>query len=211
MRRFFVSFLAVLLSQAAAVGQTLNWVQKPELTFNERNKNWTVTFELDSLVDVEVAIVDPGKSTVVRHLAAGVLGPKTPPPLVANSRVQKIEWDGKDDYKNPVRNASNMAVRVRAGMSVELEQIVGGDPYAYYSEEMGDSDHSPWAISGLEAKSDGKVYVWGHSSNLGPPALRQYDVDGNYLQTLFPMPAGKNVNTMLGWGINIRPDGTYTP
>jgi len=210
-RRFFVSFLAVLLSQAAAVGQTLKWVQKPELTFNERNKNWIVTFELDSLVDVEVAIVDPGKSTVVRHLAAGVLGPKTPPPLVANSRVQKIEWDGKDDYKNPVRNASNMAVRVRAGMSVELEQIVGGDPYAYYSEEMGDSDHSPWAISGLEAKSDGKVYVWGHSSNLGPPALRQYDVDGNYLQTLFPMPAGKNVNTMLGWGINIRPDGTYTP
>lgn len=210
-RRFFVGFLAVLFAQTAVAAETLKWVQKPELTFNERDKKWTVTFELDSLVDVEVAIVDSDKSTIVRHLAAGVLGPKAPPPLIANSRVQKIEWDGKDDYKHLLRNATNMAVRVRAGMSVSLEQIVGGDPFAYYSEEMGDSDHSPWAISGVEAKSDGKVYVWGHSSNLGPPALRQYDVDGNYRQTLFPMPAGKNVNTMKGWGINIRPDGTYTP
>ncbi len=189
MRRFFAGFLAVLLAQTATAAETLKWVQKPELTFDELDKKWTVTFELDSLSDVEVAIVDPDKSTVVRHLAAGVLGPKAPPPLIANSRAQKINLDGKDDYGNPVRNASNVAVRVRAGMSVSLEQIVGGDPFAYYSEEMGDSDHSPWAISGLEAKSDGKVYVWGHSSNLGPPALRQYDVDGNYQQTLFPMPA----------------------
>jgi DNA-binding beta-propeller fold protein YncE len=211
MRRFFVGFLAVMLAQTATAAETLEWVQKSELTFDERDKKWTVTFELDSLADVEVAIVDPRKSTVVRHLVAGVLGPTSPPPLIANSRIQRIAWDGKDDYGKSVRNASNMAVRVRAGMSVSLEQIVGGDPYAYYSEEMGDSDHSPWAISGLEAKSDGKVYVWGHSSNLGPPALRQYDVDGNYLQTLFPMPAGKNVKTMMGWGINVRPDGTYTP
>jgi DNA-binding beta-propeller fold protein YncE len=211
MRHLYVGFLAILLAQAAVAAETLKWVQKPELTFDEQNKKWTVTFELDSLSDVEVAIVDPKTTTVVRHLAAGVLGLKAPPPLIANSRVQRIEWDGRDDYKDPVRNASSMAVRVRAGMSVSLEQIVGGDPYAYYSEEIGDSDHSPWAISGLEAKSDGKVYVWGHSSNLGPPALRQYDVDGNYLQTLFPMPAGKNVNTMKGWGINVRPDGTYTP
>jgi DNA-binding beta-propeller fold protein YncE len=211
MKLFFVGFLVVLFAQTAPTAEPLRWVQKPELAFNERTKQWTVTFELDSLSDVEVAIVDPKTSTVVRHLAAGVLGPKAPLPLVANSRVQKIQWDGKDDYRVPVRNASNMAVRVRAGMSVALEQIVGGDPYAYYSEEMGDSDHSPWAISGLEAKSDGKVYVWGHSSNLGPPALRQYDVDGNYLQTLFPMPAGKNVKEVQGWGINIKPDGTYTP
>jgi len=203
--------LAVLLVQAAPAADTIKWVQKPELSFDEQDKKWTVTFELDSLSDVEVAIVDAGKSTVVRHLAAGVLGRTPPPPLIANSRVQKIEWDGKDDLGNPVRDASNVAVRVRAGMGVSLEQIVGGDPYAFYSEEMSDGDHSPWGINGLEAKPDGKVYVWGHSSNLGPPALRQYDVDGNYLQTLFPMPAGRSVNEMEGWGINVRPDGSYTP
>jgi hypothetical protein len=116
-------------------------------------------------------MVDPADSTIVRHLAAVVLGTKTPSPLKQNALAQRIEWNGKDDYENPVQNASGMVVRVRVGMSVSLEQIVGGDPYAFYSGEMSDSDHSPWAICGLEAKSDGKVYVWGHSSNLGPPVL----------------------------------------
>ena len=96
-------------------------------------------------------------------------------------------------------------------MSVALEQIVGGDPYAYFSAEMGHNDHSPFGINGLELKPDGKVYVLGHSSNLGPPALRQYDIDGNYLRTVFPPPAGKDVKAMKGWGINVKPDGTYTP
>ncbi len=209
--RFSLIFLTLLIARTAGAGETPKWVQHPELNFDKQSKQWVVTFELDSTTDVEVAIVDPDTSQVVRHLAAGVLGPKAPSPLIINSRSQKIAWDGKDDYRQPVQNPSNMAVRVRVGMSVSLEKIVGGDPYAYYSGEMGDNDHSPWAICGLEAKSDGKVYVWGHSSNMGPPALRQFDVDGNYLQTLFPMPAGKNVNAMQGWGINLKPDGTYTP
>lgn len=96
-------------------------------------------------------------------------------------------------------------------MNVRLEQIAGGDPYAYYSQEIGHGDHSPFGINGLELKADGKVYVLGHSSNLGPPALRQYDIDGNYLQTIFPPPAGKPVEAMRGWGIHVKPDGTYTP
>ncbi len=211
MKRICLGCLLVVLMHAVVDAETLKWVRRPELAFDAQAKQWQVTFELDELTDVEVAIVGPDKSAVVRHLAAGVLGPKAPPPLVANSRAQKIAWDGKDDYGAPVAEPENTLVRVRAGMSAALEQIVGGDPYAYYSDEMGDSDHSPWGISGLEAKADGKVYVWGHSSNLGPPALRQYDVDGNYLQTLFPMPAGKDVSAMQGWGINVRPDGTYTP
>ncbi len=211
MKRFCVGCLVVLLAQTAVADQAPKWIKRPELIFDEQAKQWQVTFELDSPVDVEVAIVAPDESTVVRHLAAGVLGSQAPPPLIANSGVQRIAWDGNDDYGVRVADPASMLVRVRAGMSVSLEQIVGGDPYAYYSDEMGDSDHSPWGISGLETKADGNVYVWGHSSNLGPPALRQYDVDGNYLQTLFPMPAGKDLNAMHGWGINVRPDGTYTP
>lgn len=205
------SLLVVFCSSVSRAAETVAWVSKPKLSVDAASKRWHVTFELDSLCDVEVAIVDPKSGDVMRHLAAGVLGAKAPPPLQANARAQKIEWDGKDDYGQPMRSASGMVVRVRAGMSVSLEQIVGGDPYAYYSDEMEDSDHSPWGINGLVAKPDGKVYVWGHSSNLGPPALRQYDVDGNYLQTLFPMPAGKDVNIMKGWGIHVKPDGTYTP
>ena len=76
---------------------------------------------------------------------------------------------------------------------------------------MGNNDHSPWGINGLFAAEDGTVYVWGHSSSLGPPALRQYDAHGEYLRTVFPMSAGKEVDAMQAWGINVRPDGSYAP
>lgn len=200
-----------VITGTAAAAEAPRWVQEAALTFDATAGKWYAAFELDKAADVEVAIVDRAKGNVVRHLAAGVLGPNAPPPLAPNALAQKLEWDGKDDDRVLVPKLESLAVRVRVGMSVKLEQIVGGDPYAYFSKEIGHNDHSPWGINGLEAKSDGKVYVLGHSSNLGPPALRQYDIDGNYLRTVFPFPAGKDVKSMTGWGLNIKPDGTYSP
>lgn len=205
-----IAVIAVLISGNVPAAETPQWTQKPTLTFHEQEKSWTVTFELESLTDVEVAIVDPASSTVVRHLAAGVLGPQSPPPLVANSRAQKIEWDGRDDYGHPVRNAADMIARVRVGMGVSLEQIVGGDPYAYWSELSGQGDHAQWMVTGLEAKPDGSVYVLGNSTFYGGPALRQYNARGDYVRTVFPPPAGKPNEDVKGWGINVRVDGTYT-
>jgi len=69
---------------------------------------------------------------------------------------QKLEWDGKDDYGGAAKGGP-FKVRVRAGMRAKLERIVVGDPYAYYSREMGQGDHATWCITGLDAKSDGKV------------------------------------------------------
>lgn len=187
------------------------WVRKPTVSDDEQAKSWKVSFELANASDVEVAIIDRRTRRIVRHLAAGILGEKTPPPLAPNSLRQSIDWNGRDDAGRLVSNPDQLALRVRAGMKLALEQIVGGDPHAFYSEAMSDSDHSPWAICGLEAKPDGRVYVLGHSSNLGTGALRQYDVDGNYLRTLFPPPAGKQVEDMQGWGLHVRSDGSYVP
>ncbi len=205
-----VTVIAVSVSSNSAAAETLKWVEEPALSFNGKEKKWSVTFELDSLTDVEVAIVDPETDTIVRHLAAGVLGPKAPPPLMSNSRSQNVEWDGKDDYGQPVNNASNMVARVRAGMNVSLERIVGGDPYAYWSEFSGQGDHAQWMVTGLEVKPDGSVYVLGNSTFYGGPALRQYDARGNYRRTVFPPPAGKPIEDVKGWGINVGTDGTYT-
>ena len=68
MSRIFLGFMTVFLAQSVAAGQTSKWIQEPELTFDEQDRRWYVTFELDSLTDVEVAIVDRKQSTVVRHL-----------------------------------------------------------------------------------------------------------------------------------------------
>jgi DNA-binding beta-propeller fold protein YncE len=166
----------------------------------------TVAFEVDAATDVEVAVLD-GEGAVVRHLAAGVLGGQSaPPPPLKPGLAQSLTWDGKDDYGQQATGGP-FKVRVRAGMGVKLEQIVGGNPYMYFYG--GHGDHNRWGITGVELKSDGKVYVVGHSTMLGPVAIRQYDVDGNYQRTVFPPPAGKDPEAMKGWGIHVKPDGTY--
>lgn len=208
--RFVLAAFMVIAYSASVSAEPLKWVKKPELAFDKEARKWYVTFELDSSTDVEVAIVDPAKSTVVRHLAAGVLGPKAPPPLALNSLAQKLEWDGKDDDRAPVLRPESLAVRVRAGMGVKLDRIVGGDPYAYWSEWSGQGDHAQWMMTGLEAKADGSVYVLGNSTFYGGPALRQFDARGGYRRTVFPPPAGKPIEDVKGWGVNVRPDGSYT-
>lgn len=210
--KHMLSCLALLAAISGSFGaDTVKWVKKPELTFDEKAKTWHATFELDSFADVEVAIVDPKTSTVVCHLAAGVLGPKAPPPLVGNSRAQKIAWDGKDDYGLPVRNPSEMAVRVRAGMGVQLDRILGGDPYAFFSSEIQHGNHNIWTIAGIDATADGSVYVLGTAGQQGPFTVRQFDADGNYIRTVFPFPGGTPAEKVSGWGINRLDDGNCVP
>src|SRR5690606_3869689 len=96
-------------------------------------------------------------------------------------------------------DVATCTVRVRAGMGVKLDRIVGGDPYAFYSKEMGQGDHAAWRITGLEAKADGSVYVLGNANNYGPAALRRYDAKGNFLSPVFRPPAGKKIDDVKGW------------
>ncbi len=169
-----------------------------------------IRFDVSASTDVEVAILN-ARGEVVRHLAAGVLdGQHSPPSPLSAGLAQSIQWDGRNDYGEPVPDVSGCTVRVRAGMGSKLDRVVGGDPYAFYSKEMGQGDHAAWRITGLEAKPDGKVYVLGNASNCGPAALRQYDAAGGYLSTVYPPPAGKDVKEVQGWGIYKHADGAYS-
>ena len=171
----------------------------------------TVSFALSGRSDVEVAILD-ARGAVVRHLAAGVLGAENPPPAPLKPGLsQSLEWDGKDDYGQLPPSTVHpppFSLRVRLGMGVKLDRIAGGDPYAFYSKDMGQGDHARWGITGLEAKPDGNVYLMGNVNNYGPVAIRQYDVLGNFRRTVYPPPAGKPVEAVKGWGVNISADGT---
>jgi hypothetical protein len=202
------SFVLCLGAVADAGEATVEFTKKPIVNWDGAKAS--IRFEVSASTDVEVAILDTN-GEVVCHLAAGVLGRENPPPVpLAPGLSQKLEWDGRDDFGESVADAVACCVRVRAGMGARLDRIVGGDPYAFYSKEMGQGDHAAWRITGLEAKSDGTVYVLGNANNYGPPALRRYDAKGNYLSTVFPPPAGKSIEDVKGWGIYSRDDGTYS-
>jgi hypothetical protein len=213
-RRLGLSLVAALSVLASSAGRMLagearqvKFSAKP--TAKRTNGKTGIAFTVSGNTDVEVAILG-ARGKVVRHLAAGVLGGKTPPPAPLKAGLsQRLEWDGRDDYG---RKASGgpFKVRVRAGMGVRVDKIAGGDPYAFWSHLSGQGDHTQWRVKGLEAKPDGTVYVMGNTTHFGAPAIRRYDAAGNHLRTVFPPPAGKPIQKMKGWSLNVRPDGSYT-
>lgn len=170
----------------------------------------TISFAVAAPTDVEVALLDT-QGAVVRHLAAGALGAANPPPAPLRAGLaQSLEWDGKDDYGKAAKGGPFKA-RIRAGMSVRLDRIVGGDPYAFFSSEIQHHNHSLWTIAGIDAKADGSVYVFGTAGQQGPLTVRQYDADGNYIRTVFPFPAGMPLEKVGGWGVNRLDDGACAP
>ena len=169
----------------------------------------TVAFAVAAPTDAEVAILD-AKGVVVRHLAAGVLGGKDAPPAPLKAGLaQSLVWDGMDDWGTAAKGGPFKA-RVRLGMGTKMEAIAGGDPYAFWSEESGQGDHTQWSIAGLEAKADGSVYLLGSVTPFGLPALRRYDARGDFRATVFPPPPSLTAADVQGWGVNSRADGSWT-
>ena len=178
-RRILVALVSALL---ASFAQAVDWAAAPGLT-RVAPDEWHIAFEVDEYTDVEVAIVNPATSEVVRHLAAGLLGANPPPPLRANSLAQDVVWDGRDDYGLVVADKADLAARVRAGSSVAMDQIVGGDPYGWFSYENGENDHYAWGMTqAIDAKPDGNVFIYANSGPLGSPMIRQYDATGHYIK-----------------------------
>ncbi|HOX05118.1 MAG TPA: hypothetical protein PK280_01855 [Planctomycetota bacterium] len=200
--------LGAVSAAASAAEPATSFAAKPAAV--RAGDKVTISFAASGKTDVEVAILD-AKGEVVRHLAAGVLGGEGAPPAPLKAGLaQSLEWDGRDDYGQPVANAGGCSVHVRLGMGAKLDKIVGGDPYAFWTDSSGQGDHSQWRVTGLEAKPDGNVYLFGTITSTGLPALRQYDARGNYRRTVFPPPAGKPLDDVKGWGVNVRADGTYS-
>jgi SMP-30/gluconolaconase/LRE-like protein len=209
MSRMFLAtaLLLVPLCAFAAEPEPVKFTKPPVVT--KDGAKTKIEFAVSRATDVEVAIID-AKGVVVRHLAAGVVGARAQHAVpLQKGLAQSIEWDGTDDYGEQAKGGP-FGARVRVGMGVKLDKIVGGDPYAFYSKQMGQGDHAAWRVTGLEAKSDGFVYVLGNANNYGPPALRKYDAGGNYVRTVFPPPAGLKPEQVKGWGTVLRPDGTYS-
>src|SRR6516164_5454738 len=164
--------------QPNATTERVAFVQKPTVT--AAGKGFKIAFEVSASTDVEVAVLG-ADGTVVRHLAAGVLGEKIPPPEPLKAGlVQEILWDATDDFGRPAAGAP-FKVRVRAGMSFKLGRFIGQDPYF-----LGGSN-------GMVVGDDGNLYALdAGTKTLGDEAattLRVFSPEGKYLKTLIPFPA----------------------
>ncbi|MBL8026822.1 MAG: hypothetical protein JNL74_10455, partial [Fibrobacteres bacterium] len=199
------AFLALLALSVGIFAQALTWVKQPLLTKNS-DTSWTVSFELNRAADVEVAIIDLRDSTILRHLAAGVLGSNPPPPLAPTVLAQNINWNGKDD-RGVVTTipAASLGVRVRAGMSVEWNNMVGNDPYSFTT-----GGELWWYIKGTVADAEGNLYVYGSSNRSIGFTVRCYDSLGNYKKTVFPFPSSLSNAQVTGHSVNIDGAGKYT-
>ena len=178
------------LKERKATADRVAFVQHPRAA--AAGKEIKITFEVSASTDVEVAVLG-ADGKVVRHLAAGVLGGKIPPPEPLKAGLaQEILWDAKDDFGKPAAGGPFKA-RVRAGMGFKLGRFIGQDPY-----NVGGSD-------GMVVGDDGNLYVLGAGTKtLGDECLttlRVFSPDGKYLKTLLPFPATPEilVDSQTAW------------
>lgn len=173
----------------------------------------TITFTASERTDVEVAVLD-AKGRIVRHLAAGVLGGKNPPPPpLKEGLAQSVKWDGKDDLGKVAMNGP-FQVRVRAGMNVRFGKMIGGSPYTGSIVSM--PYRAP--VNGLVVDGEGNLFVKmmsaiGSHGNSGkwPWHLRKFDKKGDYVRTLLPYPSSTPTTRASGFDVLTTPDGSLTP
>lgn len=192
---------------AAVCSWSLSFVSDPVLVKNSPAE-WTVEFTVSESTDVAVSIVNIGDSTVIRNLAAGVLGSNPPSPLQPGTLHQVLTWDGRDNYGQAVTLPDSVIRgRVRAGMTPKLAAFMGGDPYAF----------AP-SFNGLRLGPDNTVYVvaanaqgitGGYTGGNRP--IRRFDLNGNYLQTVFPPRADLPLDSVSAYGVNAWADGGWSP
>lgn len=213
---YMVKCLFLILGVLTSSGfcQAFSFTQSPTLT-KESADRWVVRFGVNRATDVAVSIVNVRDSAVIRHLAAGVLGPDAPAPLAKDSLSQSLVWDGKDNLGNSVNLPDSLIrVRVRVGMSVQLLNLLGDNPYSFTKGLSWNGG----SVEGMLRGTDGSVFICGSpgcimQSHWGEPFLvvRQFDRNGDYVKTLYPFPAGLTPAQVQGWGVCQFPDNAYIP
>ncbi|MBL8025574.1 MAG: T9SS type A sorting domain-containing protein [Fibrobacteres bacterium] len=188
-----------------------SFVLQPAMV-KDTGTSWKITFELSEATDVEVSIIDLRDSSVIRHLAAGVLGANAPLPLQPAVLKQQLFWNGLNDAGAAVSGASP-SLRVRAGMKARFSSVTGDNPYRYLVD-----------INGMALDKEGNLFVLGNYSHLNLEgdhgasvlnALRKYSPEGVYQKTIYPLPAGTPMSTASPYGVlgtsgtDWRPITTY--
>ena len=162
-----------------------------------------IEFAAGRATDVAVCVED-AKGQVVRHLAAGALGPKAPPPLAAGALEQSLLWDRRDDLGRPVAaEAGPFKARVSLGLRPSFDRLIGYEP-----AELG-------GVRGLACAPDGSLYVFhcygSAHPNDGTTACAVFSREGKYLRTILPYPARLPEEKLKGLKRLELPGGAKVP
>ncbi|MHC4916617.1 MAG: hypothetical protein ACYTGB_14105 [Planctomycetota bacterium] len=189
--RAFAWALAALVSAGSlASGGEVKFTTKPSA--KKAGGKTVISFAVSAPTDAEVAILG-ADGKVIRHLAAGLLGPKAPEPFKPGLS-QSLAWDGKGDDGKAVRGAK---VRVRLGMTAKLDRIIG-----WSSQQLG-------GVRGLVTGPDGTLYVLhggGLLAHRDHFMITAFDRDGKYKHQVLPGPANLPPEKRKGWP-RVTPEG----
>lgn len=172
---------------------------KPRVT--AKGEGARIDFAVAEATDVAVEIVD-GKGTVVRHLAAGVLGAKNPPPApLAPGLTQGIDWDGKDDAGRPAPGPCQ--VRVRLGLRVEFDRFMVDPKSGMAASGPILPEVAYCAKSALAVDSKGNIHVLLSSGSAGLDGrvenrLIVLSPEGKYLRSTTPYRANTSREKLAG-------------
>jgi DNA-binding beta-propeller fold protein YncE len=145
-----------------------------------------IAFAVSAPTDVAV-YVENAKGDAVRHLAAGVLGPKAPAPFKADSLKQEIEWDGQADYGKPAEGGP-FKVRVALGLGARYDRILSSNRQDFIN------------INALGTGPDGTLYVLAMSNGAvwSGPQIIALNRDGSYQRMIMPYPTSLKKDQVKG-------------
>lgn len=160
-----------------------------------------IEFAVDRPTDVEVAILD-SQGKVVRHLAAGLLGPHAPAPLKPDALVQSLWWDQRNDAGQPA-GGGPFQLRVSLGLEARWDGFIGYNPQVFDS------------VRGLAVDARGQLYVLNVIGNIhggdGTTVCQVFDRGGHYQRTIMPYPADLPEERLRGLRRLGLPDGRRVP
>lgn len=152
MLRLCCTAAALLVAASPAGADKPDFTKKPQA--ERKGEQVILTFAVSAPTDVEVALLN-AQGQVVRHLAAGVLGGKNPPPAPLKPGLeQTLTWDGMDDAGKPAAGGP-FQFQVRAGTSVRFGRTLGGSPYTGSVASM--PYRAP--VNGLVTDGSGSLFV----------------------------------------------------
>jgi hypothetical protein len=200
MKAAFGGRLCLLLIAPAVTAVEVSFVQ--ETTVERAGRGAIIRFAVSCPTDVEVAVVDDD-GTVVRHLAAGVLGGENPPPPPLTPGLeQELMWDGSDDERIAVVDTP-LRIRVRLGLRGEFDRFLLYGP-----------DAMP-PVTAVAPGPRGNLYVFYRDAtangNQGGHKIRIIDRRGRFIRQILPFPVDLPYEKVKATGAFLDEEGHLVP